>query len=120
MIGFDPYAPRSAGPASGRAAGRVTPGAGAQASGNGPGDPGRRALVPAGQRRDGGEPRRRTETRSGGAGRACARSGLTLQTDTPAPRRGLRADAVEQGRYRRAYETAMAPASPAPRLEKRA
>ncbi|MGX6646911.1 hypothetical protein ACWCOP_03080 [Maricaulaceae bacterium MS644] len=121
MIGFDPYAPRAALAAPSRTGSRrgevrVSPGAGAGASG----DPGRRALVPAGPRRDTCEPRRRAEARSGDAGRACARSGLSLQTDAPAPRRGLRADAAEQGRYRRAYETAMAPARTGPRLEKRA
>ena len=121
MIGFDPYAPRANPAASSRAAARrgdarVSPGTGSGAAG----DPGRRALVPAGPRRDTSEPRRRAEARSGDAGRACARSGLSLQTDAPAPRRGLRADAAEQGRYRRAYETAMAPARTGPRLEKRA
>jgi len=116
MIGFDPYAPRAHRPAARDGSGRVTAGAGADASG----DLGRRALVPAGPRRDGGEPRRRAEGRSGDADRACARSGLHLQIDAPAPRRGLRADAAEQGRYRRAYQASMTPAAAGPRLEKRA
>jgi|GEM_PF-5991041 hypothetical protein len=121
MIGFDPYPQRAHTAASSRTAsargdGRVAPGSGTGASG----DPGGRALVPAGPRRDRIEPRRRAEARPGDAGRACARSGISLQTDVPAPRRGLRADAAEQGRYRRAYETAMAPARTGPRVEKRA
>lgn len=115
MIGFDPYASRSTRPVPAGSAARVTPGGGADA----PGDPDRRALIPSGPRRDTSE-RRRARERSGETARAAGRAALDLQTDAPAPRRGLRADSCEQGRYRRAYETAMAPAGAAPRLETRA
>ena len=37
---------------------------------------------------------------------SCAKAGLWLQCDAPAPRRGLRADAVERQRYRDTYEAA--------------
>ncbi|MEQ8405829.1 MAG: hypothetical protein RKE49_12085 [Oceanicaulis sp.] len=115
MIGFDPYAPRSTRPVPAGSSARVSPGGGAGASG----DSDRRALIPSGPRRDNSE-RRRARERSGDAARAVSRTALDLQTDAPAPRRGLRADSCEQGRYRRAYETAMAPTAPGPRLEKRA
>ncbi|MGJ3231014.1 MAG: hypothetical protein ACFE0P_04385 [Oceanicaulis sp.] len=116
MIGFDPYAPRLPRSVPAGSSSRVTPGGGAGASG----DPDRRALIPSGPRRTSSQPRRRASDRPGETARAAARAGLTLQTDAPAPRRGLRADSCEQGRYRRAYEAAMTPADPGPRLEKRA
>lgn len=117
MIGFDPYAPRSLRPVPAGGSSRVNAGEGADASG----DQSRRALVPSGPRRDRSRPQRRAEERGGETGRACLRAGLYLQTDAPAPRRGLRADAVEQDRYRRAYDAAATPAAPVrPKLEKRA
>lgn len=115
MTGFDPYAPRASRPVPATASSRVAPGGDAGA----PGDPDRRALIPSGPRRDSTD-RRRARERGGDTARAVSRAALSLQTDTPAPRRGLRADSCEQGRYRQAYETAMAPAAAGPRLEKRA
>ncbi|XBQ14852.1 MAG: hypothetical protein ABL308_07720 [Oceanicaulis sp.] len=107
MIGFDPYArgPRSTVPT--RAARRVEASSDAGQAG---GESRERALVPAGPRRDGARPDHR-ETVPGTVSRSCARAALTLQTDTPAPRRGLRADAVERDRYRRAYASAQSPAA---------
>lgn len=115
MIGFDPYASRLPRSVPAGSSARIAPGGGAGETG----DPGRRALVPSGPRRDTSE-RRRARERSGDTARAVSRVALSLQVDTPTPRRGLRADACEQGRYRRAYETAMAPDQTGPRLEKRA
>lgn len=47
---------------------------------------------------------------------ASSRAGFVLQSDLPAPRRGLRADAVERARYRAAYERASRQPAPAPSL----
>lgn len=117
MIGFDPYArqPRLTVPTPGQA--RVEASTDAPAPG---GDERRRALVPVGPRRDGGRSSADPASSQAGVREACVRAGLALQIDAPAPRRGLRADAVERNRYRRAYETAgrAFAAAPAPRLER--
>ncbi len=47
---------------------------------------------------------------------ASSRAGVFLQSDTPNPRRGLRADAGERARYRAAYESAARQPAPRPSL----
>lgn len=51
----------------------------------------------------------------------CSSAGISIQDAFPHPRRGLRADASERQRYRRAYDAAQTTApGPRPRLERSA
>ena len=105
MIGFNPYAPRAhSASGSDRRTQRVM--ASAQSGGTGQESSERRALIPqrrASDRRSQVAPR---SIPSSSIAEASARAGVLVQTDFSAPRRGLRADAVERNRYTRAYDEA--------------
>lgn len=104
MIGFDPHTRRPALPVPTRRDARVAPSA---QSGDAGSKQRERALVPVKS-----TPRPHAAQECAAAKPAhdvalsCVRAGLALQADAPAPRRGLRADAVERQRYRDSYEAA--------------
>lgn len=82
---------------------RVEP---ASPSGDRRGDTPGRSLVPAGPRRDHRQSEHRSREDSRTAAQSCAAAGVWVQADA-APRRGLRADAIERRRYQAAYGAAM-------------
>ena len=104
MIGFNPHTRRPGLPVPIRRDMRVAP---ASTAGDAGSEKRQRALVavktPSTPRAANDRPPTKP---ANDVARSCARAGLSLQTDAPAPRRGLRADAVERQRYRNAYEAA--------------
>ncbi len=108
MIGFDPHTRRPGPSVPTHRGGRVAPAPNSGQTGR-DGDE-QRALVPIKSTRAKPEaPRARSSSQPSSATRSAA-SALSLQCDAPAPRRGLRADAVERRRYRDSYESAARPA----------
>ncbi len=104
MIGFDPHTRRPGLPVPTRRDARVAP---SPSAGDAGPDRRERALVPVKNTAQAHGANDRAPSRpANDVARSCARAGLSLQTDMPAPRRGLRADAVERQRYRTAYEAA--------------
>ena len=90
---------------------RVPPAGEARGSNDRPPQP-RNALVPV-------QTQRQTEPRSKSTLRARnAAAEVVVQVIAGNPRRGIRAEASEQDRYRRAYATAAAAPTPRPRWEK--
>ncbi|MEC9251277.1 MAG: hypothetical protein VX501_11550 [Pseudomonadota bacterium] len=90
---------------------RVPPAGEARGSNDRPPQP-RNALVPV-------PTQRQTEPRSKSTLRARnAAAEVVVQVIAGNPRRGIRAEASEQDRYRRAYATAAAAPTPRPRWEK--
>ncbi len=110
MIGFDPHTRRPGSSVPTHRGARVAP---APKSGQTGSESGQRALVPINPTsRKAERPRARATSQASSAARS-AQSALSLQCDAPAPRRGLRADAVERNRYRQTYEAAgRAPIAP--------
>lgn len=112
MIGFNPHTRRPCLPVPTRRDVRVAP---TPQSGTAGEEERERSLVPVKSLSSAPErPAARPVTSASSASRS-ASSALSLQCDAPAPRRGLRADAVERRRYRESYEAAGRPVPPAPR-----
>ncbi len=112
MIGFNPHTRRLGLPVPTRRDARVAPTCQSGSAGD---DRRERNLVPVNSSsRTAERPAARAHTPASSAARS-ASSALSLQCDAPAPRRGLRADAVERRRYRESYEAAGRPTAPAPR-----
>lgn len=104
MIGFDPHTRRPGLPVPTRRDARVAP---SPKPGDAGSDKRERALVPVKPKaRPHAAHDRATAKPANDVALSCVRAGLALQTDTPAPRRGLRADAVERQRYRDSYQAA--------------
>ena len=104
MIGFNPHTRRPGLPVPTRRDARVAP-----APSTGDAGPDQRERAPAviqSANRPHAANDRAPLKPANDVAQSCARAGLSLQTDTPAPRRGLRADACERQRYRNAYEAA--------------
>lgn len=113
MIGFDPHTRRPGSSVPTHRGARVAP---APKSGQSGSDDNRqRALVPVNPTpRKTERPRAQSTTNASSAARS-GQSALALQCDTPAPRRGLRADAVERRRYHESYAAAGRPTAPVQR-----
>ncbi|MBO6796591.1 hypothetical protein [Maricaulis sp.] len=90
---------------------RVPPVGKASGSNDRPSQP-QNALVPVPTQRE-SEPRAKTSLRARNAA-----AEVVVQVIAGNPRRGIRAEASEQARYRRAYANAAATPAPRPRWEK--